>query len=82
LERIFLLSELVLQIVKNPVWEHGASSMEKAIYIWGLIAPKPTWPFIPARKSGAFWLFHVIGDRGPWPQLENDSLNTIPNSGK
>jgi hypothetical protein len=80
--------------VKNPVREHGASSMEKALYLWGLIAngrrwsangrrwsangrrwsangrrwsangrrwsaPKPTWPFIPARKSGAFWLFHV-----------------------
>jgi len=54
---------------KNPVREHGASSMEKAIYIWGLIAngrrwsaPKPTWPFIPVRKSGAFWLFHVIAE--------------------
>jgi hypothetical protein len=67
--------------VKNPVREHGASSMEKAIYLRGLIAtgrrwsatgrrwsatgrrwsaPKPTWPFIPARKSGAFWLFHVM----------------------
>ena len=28
--------------VKNPVREHGASSMEKAIYTWGLIAPKTT----------------------------------------
>jgi hypothetical protein len=28
--------------VKNPVREHGASSKEKAIYIWGLIAPKTT----------------------------------------
>jgi len=61
--------------VKNPVLEHGASSMEKAIYLWGLIAngrrwsangrrwsaPKPRLPFIPAREreSGAFWLFHV-----------------------
>jgi hypothetical protein len=45
--------------VKNPVREHGASSMEKAIYLWGLIAPKPRWPFIPAPPSGAFWLFHV-----------------------
>jgi hypothetical protein len=25
-------------------------------------APKPTWPLISARKSGAFWLFHV----GAW----------------
>src|SRR4030042_138135 len=89
--------------VKNPVQEHGASSMEKAIYFGGLIAngrrwsangrrwsangrrwsangrrwsangrrwsangrrwsaPKPPWPFIPARKSGPFWLFHVSG---------------------
>jgi hypothetical protein len=53
--------------VKNPVREHGASSMEKAIYTWGLIAngrrwsaPKTTWPFIPARESGACWLFHVM----------------------
>jgi hypothetical protein len=53
--------------VKNPVREHGASSMEKAIYLWGLIAngrrwsaPKPIWPFIPAPESGTFWLFHVI----------------------
>ena len=60
---------------KNPArtndvrWrEHGASSMEKAIYIGGLIAngrrwsaPKPTWPFIPARESRASWLFHVGG---------------------
>jgi hypothetical protein len=60
--------------VKNPVrtndvrWrEHGVSSMEKAIDTWGLIAngrrwsaPKTTWPFIPARESGACWLFHVM----------------------
>jgi hypothetical protein len=59
--------------VKNPVREHGASSMEKAIYTWGLIAngrrwsangrrwsaSKTTWPFIPARGSEARWLFHV-----------------------
>ena len=38
--------------------EHGASSMEKASYTWGLIAngrrwsaPKTIWPFIPARES-------------------------------
>jgi hypothetical protein len=30
-----------IDYVKNPVREHGASSMEKAIYLWGLIAPKP-----------------------------------------
>jgi hypothetical protein len=45
--------------VKNPVREHGASSMEKAIYSRGLIAPKTTWLFVPARESGAFRLFHV-----------------------
>jgi len=28
--------------VKNPVREHGASSMEKAIYVLGLITPKTT----------------------------------------
>ena len=28
----------------------------------GLIA-KPAWPFIPARESGAFWLFHVTQTR-------------------
>jgi hypothetical protein len=45
--------------VKNPVREHGASSMEKAIYTRGRIAPKPSWRFMTALKSGAFWLFHV-----------------------
>jgi hypothetical protein len=39
---------VILYSVKNPMREHGASSMEKAIYICGLIAPKPTWPFIPS----------------------------------
>jgi hypothetical protein len=52
-------------LVKNPVREHGASSMEKASYLRGLIA-KPAWPFIPARESGAFWLFHV---KSPPPSL-------------
>jgi hypothetical protein len=61
------------RLVKNPMQENGASSLEKAFTFWGLIANKrpwsangrswsalpPTRPFIPARKSGAFWLFHV-----------------------
>jgi hypothetical protein len=38
---------------------HGASSIEKAIWLLGLIAPRLIWPFIPAQESGAFWLFHV-----------------------
>jgi hypothetical protein len=29
--------------VKNPVRKHGASSMEKAIYIWGLLANGIRW---------------------------------------
>ena len=65
-EAIRPLIDAALMDVKNPVREHGASSMEKAIYTWGLIAngrrwsaPKTIWPFIPARKSGACWLFHV-----------------------
>jgi hypothetical protein len=60
------LADAALMDVKNPVREHGASSMEKAIYTWGLIAngrrwsaPKTTWPFIPDRESGTGRLFHV-----------------------
>ena len=29
--------------VKNPVREHGASSMEKAVFFWGLIANGRRW---------------------------------------
>ena len=60
-----------LEAVKNPVREHGASSMEKANSFWGLIAngrrwsaPQEQMAILPrsgehARESGAFWLFHV-----------------------
>jgi hypothetical protein len=48
-----------LDRVKNPVLQHGASSIEKAILDWGLCGFKPPRPFIPVLPSGAFWLFHV-----------------------
>jgi hypothetical protein len=47
--------------VKNPVLPHGASSIEKAIFTWGLCGFNPCWPFIAALPRGAFWLFHVNG---------------------
>jgi hypothetical protein len=48
--------------------------MEKASYLRGLIA-KPAWPFIPARESGAFWLFHVIeGTSEPECQAHSPSF--------
>jgi len=58
---------LSLLLVLSPNWELikewtslSSSSMEKAIFFWGLIAPVRIWPFIPAQESGAFWLFHVM----------------------
>ena len=52
--------------MKKPVQEHGASSIEKAIWFLARIANEHRWsaprvigPFIPAQESGAFWLFHV-----------------------
>ena len=53
----------------NDVRWRGAGLLlwKKPFTFWGLIAngrlwsaPKPIWPCIPARKSGAFWLFHVL----------------------
>ena len=64
--------------MKNPVREHGASSMEKAIYTWGLIAngrrwsaPKTTWPFIPARESALGRAGHAgfFTSREGYPEL-------------
>jgi hypothetical protein len=34
--------------------------MEKAVYIWGLVATKPTWLFIPAWKRGESGFFTEI----------------------
>jgi len=47
--------------VKNPVREHGASSMEKAICIWGLIAPKNHIAIHPRPEEWGILAFSRLG---------------------
>ena len=43
--------------VKNPVREHGASSMEKAIYIWGADRPQTHMAIHPRSEERGILAF-------------------------